>query len=110
MTRQTRLSSHFGMIGQLLPAVNASSRIIQTSFTPPSPPVKPIRGMNEVSSLTLGAKSVRAPLADSFRAHNQHEARNRRTPSLVERWLPRADAVARARRRPTVGPSGSSGV
>jgi hypothetical protein len=42
-------------------------------------------------------KSVRS-LSESLHAHN-HEARNVEQSLVVERWSPRADAVARARRR-----------
>ena len=51
------------------------------------------RPANKASSLTLEGKSVRTPLAPltpSLRAHNQYEARNRRTQYIIERWSPRA--------------------
>ena len=58
------------------------------------PPMRTTPTRLRLVSTCVPTKSVRS-LSESLHAHN-HEARNRRTSSLVERWLPRADAVARA--------------
>ena len=60
-----------------------------TAALPLSPDVMSAR----YARTKVSSRSTRPSKPPSFRAHNQHEARNRRTPSLIERWLPRADAV-----------------
>jgi hypothetical protein len=57
------ISTHFGVISKHPNAANASSRIINNDLRLAPPPVKPFRSINEVSSLPLAAKLVRAPLA-----------------------------------------------
>jgi hypothetical protein len=51
------------MISKQPHPTNAFSRTIHNALRLPTPPVKPIRATNEVSSLMLGGKSVRASLA-----------------------------------------------
>ena len=66
--------------------------------------------MHEVGSLRSKQSqfALHSPLATHLvpRSQPRNEARNRRTPSLVERWSPRAGAVVRARRLRAVAGTG----
>jgi hypothetical protein len=73
---------------RILSRANSTCRILAPR--PCSPPQQPSIHTEQTQT------HWQSPLADSQRAHKQHETRHRRKASPVERGSPRADAVARA--------------
>ena len=90
------------------------SHTMKNTVRLPRPAVKPLQGMHEVSSLCSEQSqfALHSPLATHLvpRSQPRMEARNRRTRYIIERWSPRADAVARARRLRAVAGTGPPSV